>query len=36
VRGPGEALLLTMLGRAQPLPELDGDALPVFDARVRG
>ena len=36
VRGPGEALLMTMLGRAQPLPELDGDALPVFDARVRG
>ena len=36
VRGPGEALLMTMLGRAQPLPELDGDALPVFEARVRG
>jgi uncharacterized protein (TIGR03083 family) len=36
VRGPGEALLMTMLGRPQPLPELDGDALPVFEARVRG
>lgn len=36
VRGAGEALLLTMLGRAQPLPELEGDGLPTFSARVAG
>jgi uncharacterized protein (TIGR03083 family) len=34
VRGPGEALLLTMLGRSQPLPELDGDGLVTFRPRV--
>ena len=34
VRGPGEALLLTMLGRAQPLPELDGEGAPAFASRV--
>jgi uncharacterized protein (TIGR03083 family) len=35
VRGPGEALAMTMLGRAQPLPELTGDGLELFSARVR-
>ena len=34
VRGPGEALLLTILGRPQPLPELDGEGLAVFRDRV--
>ena len=34
VRGPGEALLLTMLGRHQALPDLDGPGLEVFAARV--
>ena len=34
VRGPGEALLLTMLGRPQPLPELEGDGLAAFRSRV--
>jgi uncharacterized protein (TIGR03083 family) len=36
VRGSGEALVMTMLGRAQPLPELSGDGLEVFASRVRG
>lgn len=36
VRGPGEALLMTMLGRPQPLPELSGDGLHVFSARLTG
>ena len=35
VRGPGEALTMTMLGRAQPLPELSGDGLEVFASRVQ-
>ena len=30
VSGPGEALLLTMLGRPHPLPELSGDGLGAF------
>ena len=34
VRGPGEALLLTMLGRRQPLPELSGDGVATFASRV--
>ena len=34
VRGPGEALLLTMLGRHQALPDLEGPGLEVFAARV--
>lgn len=34
VRGPGEALLLAMLGRPHPLPELDGPGLATFRARV--
>jgi uncharacterized protein (TIGR03083 family) len=35
VEGPGEALLLSLLGRAQPLDELTGEGLPTFAARVR-
>ncbi|MCU1450713.1 MAG: hypothetical protein JWP02_2883 [Acidimicrobiales bacterium] len=34
VRGPGEALLLSMLGRPQPLPELEGEGVAVFRSRV--
>ena len=34
VSGPGEAVLMTMLGRPQPLDELDGDGLPIFKERV--
>jgi uncharacterized protein (TIGR03083 family) len=34
VEGAGEALLLTLLGRRQPLPELGGDGAPAFAARV--
>ena len=30
VTGPGEALVMTMLGRAQPLPELSGDGVDDF------
>jgi uncharacterized protein (TIGR03083 family) len=30
VIGPGEALLMTMLGRAQPLPELSGEGLEQY------
>jgi uncharacterized protein (TIGR03083 family) len=33
VRGPGEALLMTMLGRRQPLDELDGPGLREFRSR---
>ena len=36
VQGPGEAIALTMLGRAQPLSELAGDGMAVFSPRVRG
>ena len=35
VEGPGEALLLAMLGRPDPLDELTGDGLATFAARVR-
>jgi uncharacterized protein (TIGR03083 family) len=35
VTGPGEALLLAMLGRAHALGDLRGDGLAAFDARVR-
>jgi len=34
VSGPGEALLMTMLGRRHALDELRGDALPIFKDRV--
>ena len=34
VRGAGEALCLTMLGRAQPLPELSGDGREAFGSRL--
>jgi uncharacterized protein (TIGR03083 family) len=34
VTGPGEALLLTMLGRSQPLPELTGDGAAEFASRL--
>jgi uncharacterized protein (TIGR03083 family) len=34
VRGPGEAIVLTLLGRAQPLPELEGDGVATFRSRV--
>ena len=34
VRGPGEALLLTMLGRRPPLPELTGDGAATFASRL--
>ncbi|MFL6205894.1 MAG: maleylpyruvate isomerase family mycothiol-dependent enzyme [Acidimicrobiales bacterium] len=36
VRGPGEALAMTMLGRAQPLPELSGDGAGLFASRLAG
>ena len=36
VEGPGEALLLAMLGRAHPLPELTGPGAATFAARVSG
>ena len=36
VEGPGEAILLTLLGRTQPLPELHGAGAPAFAERVRG
>jgi uncharacterized protein (TIGR03083 family) len=36
VEGPGEALLLTLLGREQPLGELAGPGVPAFAERVRG
>ena len=35
VEGTGEALLLTLLGRQQPLDELTGDGQPAFAQRVR-
>jgi hypothetical protein len=34
VSGPGEALFMTMLGRHQPLDELDGEGMPSFRSRV--
>ena len=34
IRGPGEALVMALLGRAQPLPELDGEGLLQFSQRV--
>ena len=34
VQGPGDALLLTMLGRRQPLPELTGPGVDAFAARL--
>jgi uncharacterized protein (TIGR03083 family) len=34
VTGPGEALLMTLAGRAAALPELDGPGLPTLAARV--
>ena len=34
VAGPGEALVMTMLGRARPLPELSGPGVEQFAARV--
>ena len=33
VTGPGEALVMTMLGRAQPLDELSGEGAEVFASR---
>jgi len=36
VRGPGEALLLTMLGRPQPLVELHGEGAGTFADRLAG
>jgi uncharacterized protein (TIGR03083 family) len=36
VTGTGEALLMTMLGRPQPLDELGGDGLPIYKERLRG
>ena len=35
IRGKGEALFMTMLGRAQPLPELTGDGLEAYASHVR-
>jgi len=35
VTGPGEALVMAMLGRAQPLDELAGDGVDLFATRVR-
>ncbi len=35
VRGPGEALFMAMLGRAHPVPELRGDGVEPFTARLR-
>jgi uncharacterized protein (TIGR03083 family) len=35
VEGPGEAVLLTLLGRAAALDELTGDGAPAFAERVR-
>ena len=34
VRGPGEALLMTMLGRPAPLEDLEGPGLATFSERV--
>jgi len=34
IRGPGEALVMALLGRAQQLPELDGEGLLQFSQRV--
>jgi hypothetical protein len=35
VEGPGEAILMTLLGRAQPLDELSGEGAAAYAARVR-
>jgi uncharacterized protein (TIGR03083 family) len=35
VEGAGEALVMTMLGRAQPIPELSGGGVATFAARLR-
>ncbi len=35
VRGSGEALVMTMLGRPHPLPELTGDGVAALTARLR-
>ncbi|HUP84166.1 MAG TPA: maleylpyruvate isomerase family mycothiol-dependent enzyme [Acidimicrobiales bacterium] len=35
VEGPGEAILMSLLGRRQPLAELRGDGAEAFAARVR-
>ena len=35
VSGAGEALVMTMLGRAQPMPELSGEGFDTFAARLR-
>jgi uncharacterized protein (TIGR03083 family) len=35
VRGPGEALLMTMLGRGHALADLDGPGLQVYSDRAR-
>ena len=34
VRGPGEALLMAMLGRRDALGDLEGEGLPTFTARL--
>jgi uncharacterized protein (TIGR03083 family) len=34
VAGPGEALVMTMLGRTQPLPELSGEGVEQYAARL--
>jgi hypothetical protein len=34
VTGPGEALLLSLLGRRDPLDELDGPGQAAFAARL--
>jgi uncharacterized protein (TIGR03083 family) len=34
VTGPGEALLMAMLGRGDALADLDSDGLPTFAARL--
>ncbi|HUR76396.1 MAG TPA: hypothetical protein VMZ22_00480, partial [Acidimicrobiales bacterium] len=36
VTGPGEALLMTMLGRSQALGDLGGAGLGTFASRVQG
>jgi hypothetical protein len=35
VRGPGEALLLAMLGRGQAVDDLEGDGRAAFGYRMR-
>jgi uncharacterized protein (TIGR03083 family) len=34
VSGPGEALMMTMLGRSDALSDLSGDGLPTFSSRL--